>query len=519
MSAAMATTPGVRGRLPRLDLITLASCAVAAVVYALHGFDGYLSRDLGVYSYGGQQVAEGVPPYDAIVNRAGPLAHLIPGFGVIVARWVGMDDIFGMRLLFLVISVACIGLVQVLGRDLFRSRLAGIATAAALLCFAGFVEYASNGPREKTAMVLFVVSALLATVHQRWATTGFFIALATLTWQPVFPAALAGTLVAILLGLDSGRVRALVRVAVGGLVPTVVTVAAYTLFSDLQVFLDDFLIINARYTEQDSLFSDPEGAWELMVDGYGPSLWVFIVGTLALLALSAVALVRRSGNRDPRTAALAGQGAMFVVGLLWSMKAFNGWPDAFFLLPSLSLGIGGVVALLAQRVPGRVALAATLAWVVAATALALDYSINERDDRLTLQRDSVAAVLAALPDGSRILSVEAPQPLVIAHERNLSRLQLFGNGLIDYVDDTWPGGRYGYGQWVGRRAPTAIALGSGSNPAWLEPVLAADYERMAGPPGWTWYIRTDVGEDALGTLRSALMAQSARVGRQTVPSP
>ncbi|HEU4810564.1 MAG TPA: hypothetical protein VFT00_00350 [Nocardioides sp.] len=489
--------------------MTLASCAVAAVVYALHGFDGYLSRDLGVYSYGGQQVAEGVPPYDAIVNRAGPLAHLIPGAGVIVSRWVGLDDIFGMRLLFLVISVACIGLVQVLGRDIFKSRLAGIASAAALLCFAGFIEYASNGPREKTAMVLFVICALLATAHQHWATTGFFIALATLTWQPVFLAAFAGTVVAILLGLDSGRIRALVRVAVGGIVPTVVTAAAYTLVSDLQVFLDDFWIINARYTEQISLLSAPREAWELMVTGYGPSLWAVIAGSLALLALATVALVRRSGRRDPLSAALVAQAVMFVVGILWSMKAFNGWPDIFFLLPSAALGIGGVAALLARRVPGRVAVAATLAWVVAATALALDYSVTERDHRLADQRDSVATVLAALPEGSRILSVEAPQPLVIAHERNLSRLQLFGNGLIDYVDDTWPGGSDGYGRWVGRQEPAAIALGGGSHPSWLEGVLVADYEEMASAPGWTWYIRKDVGEDTLRALRSAFLAQSA----------
>lgn len=510
MRAVMATIPAVRGRLPRLDLMTLLSCAVAALVYALHGFDGYLSRDLGVYSYGGQQVAEGVPPYDAIVNRAGPLAHLIPGAGVIVSRWVGLDDILGMRLLFLVISVACIGLVQVLGRDLFRSRLAGITTAGGLLCIAGFIEYASNGPREKTAMVLFVICALLATVHQRWATTGFFIALATLTWQPVFLAAFASTLVAILLGLDSGRTRAVVRVAVGGLVPTVVTVAAYSLVSDLQVFLDDFLIINARYTEQISLLSAPREAWDLMVVGYGASLWVLIAGTVALLALSVRATFQRSGGRDPRNAALVAQGVMFVVGLLWSLKAFNGWPDIFFLLPGAALGIGGVVALLARHVPGRVALAVTLAWVVAASALAVDYSVTHRDHRLDDQRDSVAAVLAALPDGSRILSVEAPQPLVIAHERNLSRLQLFGNGLIDYVDDTWPGGRDGYARWVGRKAPTVIALGYGDNPSWLQGVLA-DYERMAGPPGWTWYIRKDVGEETLRTLRSALLTQSRRV--------
>ena len=31
---------------------------VALLTYALHGFNGMLSRDLAVYSYAGQQVAE-----------------------------------------------------------------------------------------------------------------------------------------------------------------------------------------------------------------------------------------------------------------------------------------------------------------------------------------------------------------------------------------------------------------------------------------------------------------------------
>ena len=49
------------------------------VVYTLRGFHGVLTRDLGVYSYAGQQVADGVPPYLGSLNRAGPLAHVLPG--------------------------------------------------------------------------------------------------------------------------------------------------------------------------------------------------------------------------------------------------------------------------------------------------------------------------------------------------------------------------------------------------------------------------------------------------------
>jgi hypothetical protein len=507
MPATMTTSSDLRGRLSRSDPLIIVSCLVALVVYLLHGFDGILSRDLGVYSYGGQQVAEGVPPYVGILNRAGPLAHLIPGIGVAVARAVGVDDILGMRLLFLLISVACVGLVYALGRDLFRSRLSGLASAASLLCFQGFIQYASYGPREKTAMVLFLIVALLAMVHQRWATSGVFISLATLTWQPVFFAAIAGVVVAVLLGVPSGRARALVRVAIGGLVPTALTVGSYAAIGSLGVFMDDFVLINVRYTQQTSILDHPGASWRAMIHGFGGSLWVLLLGAVVLVALTIHAVVRREGRREPLTAALVGSGVVFLVGVLWSMRAFDSWPDTFLLLPGGALGIGGLAGIVDQRLPRRAGLATTLGWTVAATAMALVYSITARDDTLDHQRESVDIVLGVLSPHARILSVGAPQPLVLSRQRNLTRYQLFGNGLIDYLDDTWPGGSHGYGRWIGRREPTLIALGR-VKPPWLTPTLDGAYLRIGHAPGWTWYVRRDVGAPTLQDLRTALNAQS-----------
>jgi 4-amino-4-deoxy-L-arabinose transferase-like glycosyltransferase len=496
-----------RHRLRQVDPLIGLSCAVALVVYLLHGFDGFLTRDLGVYSYGGQQMAEGVLPYVAILNRAGPLAHVVPGIGAAVAGWVNVDDVLGMRVLFMLISVACVGLAYVLGRDTFRSRLAGLATAATLLCFEGFIRYATYGPREKTTMVLFLVCALLAVVHQRWLTTGAFIALATLTWQPVFFAAIAGAVVALLLGQRTGRLLALLRLGVGGLIPTALTVGTYAALGHLQVFLDDFLLINARYTDQTTMLEDPETNWRLMVQGYGGSLWVFFVGLAALLVLSLVALVRRD-RREPANAALVGSGAVLVGGVLWSFRAFNGWPDVFFLLPVAALGIGGVAAALARWLPARAALAATVAWSVAATTLAVTYSVGHRDDTLDGQRADVEAVLALLPADARILSVEAPEALVLAHERTLSRYQLFGNGLVDYVDDTYPGGSAGYGRWIAEQEPTVIAFGGLVVPEWLTPTLQDAYQRVGRSTGWVWYVREDLGRPTLSALRAELHDRS-----------
>jgi hypothetical protein len=417
-----------------------------------------------------------------------------------------------MRVLFLFLTVACVGVAYLLGRDVFRSRAAGLASAAALLSFHGVITYATYGPREKTALLLFVLCALLAIARQRWATTGFFIALATLTWQPVLLPALGGALVAVALGLRTGRPAALLRVVVGGLVPALVTIGMYAAAGALQVFWDDFLLINLHYTDQVSLSDEPGKVWDFMLVGYGWSIWVFLVGSAAVLGQCLVALVRRSGRREPATAALAAAATVLVLGTLWSFQAFNGWPDNFFALPSAVLGIGGLAATVRDRVSPRAARMAVAGWVAAATALSLAFSIGERDDRLDEQRADVAAAMRLLPSDTRILSVAAPQPLVLAHERNLSRLQIFSNGILPYLDDTWAGGREGYARWIARRSPAVIASGGYHLPDWLASTMDASYQCVGRSPGWFWYVRTDLGAPTLRELGAVLGDEDCPVG-------
>lgn len=494
-----------RARLTGVDWLGPLCAAVAVVVYAVHGLDGPLTRDLGVYAYAGQQVADGVAPYLGILNRVGPLAHVLPGAGVAAARLVGGDDVVGIRVLFLLLAATCVGVTYVLGRDLFRSRLAGLAAAAALLCFEGFIRLAAGGPREKSAMVLFLLLALLAVTHRRWATAGFCIALGTLTWQPVLPAALAGVVAAALLGLSSGRIRALARVAVGGLVPAALTVGAYAAIGELPLFLDDFLLINARYTQQKGFLANPGASWHRLAEGYGASLAVLVVGAVALLVLTAVAVARRTTRQEPRTGGLLAAGVALLVAVLWTIRAYNNWPDAFLFLPLAALGIGGLAGELRHRLPVRAAVAVTAAWVLVATAMAISYSVTTRNDRLTLQRASVAAALEVVPD-AQILSVEAPEALVLSGQRNPSRIQLFGAGLLRYLDDTWPGGADGYGRWVTDESrPELIAMGRGRG-LWLRPHLRDSYAPVGRGPTWVWYLRSDVSGDTRDALHHALRA-------------
>ena len=324
-------------------------------------------------------------------------------------------------------------------------------------------------------------------VHQRWGTAGAFIALSTLCWQPVAFPAIAGVAVAALLGTGPGargRLVALARIAVGGIVPTRVTVLAYVAIGKLQVFLDAFFWINLRYTQQTDLADNPSGVWHSMSDAYRSSLWTLLLGTIVILALG-VHVARRAERRTARGAALVGLAVHVLVCVLWSFKAFNGWPDAFFVLPASMLGIGALVALLERRAPGRAAVAVVVVWALVATALSVAAARYNRNDDLLAQRADVDAVMAILPRDATLASVEAPQPLVLAHRRNLSRFQLFGNGLADYVDDTWPGGTTGYGRWLVARRPTVIAVGEQSGmPDWLPPAMAGRYVDVGASDGW-----------------------------------
>lgn len=486
----------------RVDPLLPLICLVALAIYLPHGFAGTIGGDSALYVYGGQLVAEGVPPYVELFNRAGPMAHLLPGVGVAAARLVGGDDVIGVRVVFLLLTIAAVGLAYILGRDLFRSRWAGVATAAAMLAFNPFSHYATYGPREKTAMVLLLIAALLAVVHKRWATTGVLISLATLTWQPVFFGLFAGAVVAVLIGVSAGKVRALVRLVLGGAVPLLVTVVAFASVGHLKTFLDAFVLVNARYTRQGSPLDDLTRVGQVLDNAFGWSIWVFVVGTVAVLAAAMWAAFDRDQPRKQATAALIAVGVAQAVGVLWTLLAFDNWPDTFVLLPGAALGIGGLVAAIGNRSP-RAAVATALAFGLLATTMGLMYSISTRNTTLDTQRKDVAAVVRLLPADARILSMQAPQPLVLSQRKNLTRFQTFGNGLVDYIDDTWPGGRDGYARTVVGREPTVIALGRRYRPEWLARHMR-DYRIVGRSPGWVWYLHDDVGAETLAAVRTVL---------------
>ncbi|QZY28496.1 glycosyltransferase family 39 protein [Nocardioides coralli] len=477
--------------------------AAGVVIFLLHGFGGVLTRDLALYSYSAQQFAEGVPPYVSVLNRAGPLAHMVPGAGVAFARLVGTDDLLTMRVLMLVLSAIAVWLIYLLGRDAFASRLAGAATAASLLSFQGFVTYAGGGPREKTTMLLLVVCALLATTHRRWALAGAATALATLTWQPSFFVGTAAVVVAVL-GLTWRQApAALVRFAVGGLIPTAVITSYFWGAGALRQFLDGFYFINAGWTDQTGLAEFVTGRPEEMVEGFGQSLWLVIAGLVAMLVLGVVQLLRRERS-DPRWWAVLSLSGATVAILLWSVRVFNGWADAVVMLPLAALGLGGLLHRLVRSRPRWLATTVVATYTLVLLVSSGVSSWVTRPAELGPMRAEIDAALAAAGPDVTVLSIGAPQPLVFGQLRNPIRHQMFIDGLNEYLDDDLPRGLQGLAERIAVERPTFVTMDEPTWYDWARPVIREHYVYVGQTYDMVWYVDNRIGPERIARLERVI---------------
>ncbi len=84
--------------------------------------------------------------------------------------------------------------------------------------------------------------------------------------------------------------------------------------------------------------------------------------------------------------------------------------------------------------------------------------------------------------------------------------------MIDYIDDTWPGGKRGFARWLRRHAEADAGRGRPQrDPAVLRTRFAKGYVAVGPAPGWVWYLRRDVDDATKKALRTALEHQSWRV--------
>jgi hypothetical protein len=493
------------------DPIAALMVVVSAAVYGLRGLEVELMRDSALFAYGAQQVLAGVPPYVSVFTRTGPLGHLLPVPGALIARYLGWDELILMRSVFLLLSCLTVAALYLLASTVFRWRRLGVVTAAAFLTFDTFAYLATGGPREKTAMVLFVVLALLSSVRGRWFAAGIAGALAALTWQPAGLVCVAIAVAAVLRGKTPHRVP-LLLVCVGASVPVLAIVLYFAAERALPALADGFALAHIRYTRPStiSLLDRLTRPITAVIEGYPASMWIIGLGFVGMIGLIGRRVWHSGSIRhkldDPRLVVHLS----FVLLLAWSLFDFQGPPDLLPLLPFVALGFGFVIGEVEQRVPRRYASALVGVAVLAMAVIAVQSAVTGQNSRLRDQQDEVVELLGRLPANAELVSMGAPQPLVLSAEANRTRYLIVTRGLDRYIEDKWIGGAAGLLSELEHDPPEVIAFSGGawnlrSSRRWL----GQHYVEYAGGQGWRWMIHESLVNDLRKSSGSSLRRSAA----------
>ena len=416
----------------------------------------------------------------------------------------------------MLIATAAVCVSYLLGRDLFGSRAAGVVTASAMLAFHGFIQYASNGPREKTPMTLFVVRALWAVTRRRWFTAGSCTSLATLCLQTAFFSTFPAVVVGVLLLADRRPGACAGAVALGGLVPGG---GARRLVRARGVAAGR---VGRLLRHQPALHGAQPGRRELepvrgdLQEAYGVSVW----SAPRPAAVPAGAGPRR--GVPPRPAAVPAwrccrHDGRARAGCAWNLKDYDAWADLFPVLPFAAVGSARAFAVphgLSRRLGGRGGVARPVGAVVVALRLRTRPATTPSTSSAR-RRTPCSRRCRRTPT---ITSIEAPQPLVLTGRTNPTRHQMFRSGLQDYLEDTWPGGRDGFERDLvagrpgpdRRRRDASRAGGRRSSPTTS---TSAGRRGGGGTPARRW------GEETIAELRTAAGLRPGRPVRRAGGHP
>jgi hypothetical protein len=473
------------------------SLAVGVALFARWGIHGNLSRDEAIYTYGGQQMAHGVPPYTSIFDPKGPLAMLFAGVAASIARALGNNDVYSIRVAYFIASCLTVVAVYLLSARLFRSPLAGVVAAVVFASFTGFAEDALSGPDAKTPGVLAAVLTMWLMARRQWFWAAFAGSVAVLDWQPlvIYPV-MAGVL-ALLLPPAGQRLRSFGAAAAGFVIPIAVVTGYFAITGGLRNFYEAAFAYPATGVVRPN--ETVLHRWNRIVtvvrDFYGFSGVLFWVG-LALLVVVVVAhLVRRRSDlgqalREPLV-------LVVLVTLLaeagYALYDFQGYPDILPLLVYPALGLAGTAALLIEllRSPQRrYAATAVLAAVAVLAAFSWVWFGNDFNNNhgLRAQGADACAVERLLGPGGRLWAMGDPAPLVLTHLRNPDNFIYLGSGVDRWKVNHTPGGFDGWVAQVRAVHPAVVAMNTWNNRlslAMKHRLLADGYR-----PGWvgTWHV-------------------------------
>jgi hypothetical protein len=490
---------------------------IGVALFSRFGLDEELRRDEAIYAYGGQQLAEGVPPYVSILDPKTPLATFLSGGAVIIGRAAGVDDLYAIRLAFFGLACLTVLAVYLAGMALFKSPLVGLVAAATFATFKGFAIDALGGPNAKTPGILFAVLATALLVRRRWFWAGFASSLALLVWQPLAIYVLVAVAAAWLGSERDERVRHALHAVAGAAIPGLAVLVYFLAAGALGPFIEGALLLPLTGTErgETTLLGRIGHIASIVASEYGFSAIFFWSGLFMLLLLAG----HRVWRERARPGALAREPLITVIlpPLLFitafSLVDFQGYPDAYPFLPLAALGVAGGVAaglgfLEVRGVrPAAVALASagTVALVVATWA---SYSQPRPEaDALVAQRMQAAVAEQILGEEGTVYALGNSAPIVLMQRTNPSPNIYLAAGLDQWVIDHTPGGFDGWTNQIAAGTPDMVISNgwTGGYAARMRDWLRAQYSivRIGGDP---FFVTPELRERAV----SAGVAASPR---------
>ena len=432
--------------------LPLAVLGLAALVYALYGFEGPLYRDYGIYLYGGQRMADGVPPYVSIFDHKGPLPFVLAGIGAAVAELSNWDDVYAVRAVFYVTGCLSAAAVYLLGGSVFRSRTAGFFAALTFIGFYSFARSVASGPDAKTPMVLFEALSLYLASRKSWFWAGFCGSLALLVWQPM-GLLTAGVVVLAFAQPREERYKASLRTLAGGALPLVLTGAYYWYEGALDKLADGLFLFNLLYINRGSLpILNPVGPASQLLNWYGIMLVPITLGLGVVLSLYFLRPARF------RYAPVLVSLPLFV---LWSLTDFQTPDDFYVFLPYAAVGFGALLAAGLRRVETPLPVGAVLALGLLLAAVAntpvIQGTANQKPS-LAAQRESARAIQQRFGEDARLISINAPQVLVLLDQENPNPYLFTTEGIDRIIAARTPGGFEGWLEDLEDYEPEAIAF-------------------------------------------------------------
>ena len=435
----------------------LGSTVVAVLLFLRWGINGKLSRDEGIYTYGGQQLAHGVAPYASIFDPKSPGATMLAGIWAAVGHLFSANDVYFIRFGFFLMSLLTVVAVYALAVWLWRSVAAGVVAAVVFAAFTGFAEDALSGPDAKTPGIAAIVFAMWLACRRKWFWSGIACGIAFLVWQPLitFPVVIA--LVAIVTTESGGRLKAFLRTAAGGLLPVALVVVYFAIVGALDKFIEAAFVfpLTGVHRGRITLGERVNRIAGVVHHSYGFSGALLWLGMAALIGIAVVRLVRTWPQRrvalaDPLVCIIL---LTLATQLLYAATDFQGYPDVYPLLPYGAIGVGGLAAVAVAAVRSDVGHNIATSAVLSATLVLAAMSwvwFGDAPAHANLLRDERAdacALQRIAGPGARIYALGDATPLILTHKRNPDRFIYLDSG-VDRWRITHSSG--GFDAWAGK---------------------------------------------------------------------